>query len=98
MRAYSGDNAHHASCKGFFHLTSYGDQGRVAFYREGTAQARIAGLPDGWQIGTSKEGRRWRYTVYVPGEEPMPSVYTYATQEVAQAEAIADVQGEARTA
>jgi hypothetical protein len=97
LRVYSGDDSKYVSCHGFFHLRSYSEQGRVAFYREGAAFAAAQGLPAGWNVGVTREGRRWRYTVYVPGEEPMPSVHLYASAEIAQAEAVADILGESRT-
>jgi hypothetical protein len=96
LRAYSGDEARYQSCKGFFHLASYDNPGRRAFYREARALAAEQGFPEGWTAGITQEGRRWRYTVYVAGEEPMPSVYTYASAEIAQREAIADILSESR--
>jgi hypothetical protein len=96
LRVYSGNGAQHQSCQGFFHLASYDEPGRRAFYREARALAAEQGFPEGWTAGITQEGRRWRYTVYITGEEPMPSVYTYASAEIAQREAIADILGESR--
>jgi hypothetical protein len=98
LRAYSGDESQYESCRGFFHVTSETRNDRTAFYRDRVDFARRHGLPQGWNVGVTKEGRRWRYTVYVPGEEPMPGNYTYATREVAEREAVADINGESRSA
>ncbi len=97
-RVYSGDSAAHESCHGFFHLASFREAGRESFYRECKAQAAVHGLPLGWSVGVTREARRWRYTVYVPDEEPMPSLHTYISAEAAQSEGIADVLGESRSA
>ena len=98
MRAYSGADSPYESCNGFFHLTHYATAVRTAFYREEKAFACDQGLPQGWLVAAQQvKGGRWQYCVYVPGEEPMPSVYTYVSRKIALAEAAADVLGESRT-
>lgn len=97
LRAYSGNDSDHASCQGFYHLTGETNIRRTAFYREGVDFSRIHGLPEGWTIGFTREGTRWRYTIYVPGEEPMPSVHLYSSREAAENEAVADIAGESRS-
>ena len=98
LRVYDGNQSDFPCCHGFWHLTSDSAINRIAFYREREAFARQHGLPMGWTVRAVREGLRWRYTIYVPGEEPMPSVYTYATREIAEREAVADINGESRSA
>jgi len=97
MRVYSGDVSSHECCGGFWHITSETVAGRTAFYRDREAFSRDHDLPSGWRVAVFKEAGRWRYVIYVPGEDPMPSTYTYASSEIAECEAVADIKGEVRS-
>ncbi len=96
QQVYRGQDG--TCCEGFFHMRTRRDSGQTSFYRSAEAFARQHGLPPGWQVSAHRDGQRWRYSIYVPGEEPMPSLYTYGSQEIALDEAAADVLGESRSA
>jgi hypothetical protein len=101
MRVYEGDLSRYPCCrdKGIWHITSEEDYTRVAYYRDRHAHARANDLPAGSTIEVRKEpGGRWRYIIHIEDEEPMPSVFTYASYEIAEREAVADLKGESRSA